>query len=70
MLGIEDLSKVTYGGSVELQPGDVPVFWACGVTAIEAISSSSKLPGASAAGAVVTVAAAAVIFSSVTSLNN
>lgn len=40
MLGIEDLSKVTYGGSVELQPGDVPVFWACGVTAIEAIISS------------------------------
>lgn len=40
LLGIEDLSRVTYGGSVELQPGDVPVFWACGVTAMEAIISS------------------------------
>uniref|UniRef100_A0A3P8S8T9 D-glutamate cyclase n=1 Tax=Amphiprion percula TaxID=161767 RepID=A0A3P8S8T9_AMPPE len=28
-----------YGEQVELQPGDVPVFWACGVTAIEAILS-------------------------------
>ncbi|KAM4540716.1 D-glutamate cyclase, mitochondrial isoform 2-T2 [Fundulus diaphanus] len=40
LLGIKDLSKPDYGDSVELQPGDVPVFWACGVTAIEAILSS------------------------------
>lgn len=41
-LGIQDLSKPDYGESVELQAGDVPVFWACGVTAIEAILSSSE----------------------------
>ncbi|XP_023137813.2 D-glutamate cyclase, mitochondrial isoform X2 [Amphiprion ocellaris] len=39
-LGIQDLSRPDYGEQVELQPGDVPVFWACGVTAIEAILSS------------------------------
>uniref|UniRef100_A0A3Q2YHD7 D-glutamate cyclase n=1 Tax=Hippocampus comes TaxID=109280 RepID=A0A3Q2YHD7_HIPCM len=39
-LGIQDLSRPDYGDQVELQPGDVPVFWACGVTAIEAIVSS------------------------------
>ncbi|XP_077419712.1 D-glutamate cyclase, mitochondrial isoform X2 [Vanacampus margaritifer] len=39
-LGIRDLSRPNYGDQVELQPGDVPVFWACGVTAIEAIVSS------------------------------
>lgn len=66
MLGIEDLSKVTYGGSVELQPGDVPVFWACGVTAIEAIISSSKILKTAEA---VAAATAAVIFPSVNSLN-
>uniref|UniRef100_A0A672I328 D-glutamate cyclase-like C-terminal domain-containing protein n=1 Tax=Salarias fasciatus TaxID=181472 RepID=A0A672I328_SALFA len=40
LLGIKDLSKPEYGDAVELQPGDVPAFWACGVTAIEAILSS------------------------------
>ncbi|XP_068573852.1 D-glutamate cyclase, mitochondrial isoform X2 [Cebidichthys violaceus] len=40
LLGIQDLSRPNYGGQVQLQPGDVPVFWACGVTAIEAIISS------------------------------
>uniref|UniRef100_A0A671TFS5 D-glutamate cyclase n=1 Tax=Sparus aurata TaxID=8175 RepID=A0A671TFS5_SPAAU len=40
LLGIPDLSRPDYGDGVELQPGDVPVFWACGVTAIEAILSS------------------------------
>ncbi|XP_041669301.1 D-glutamate cyclase, mitochondrial-like [Cheilinus undulatus] len=39
-LGIQDLSSPSYGDEVELQTGDVPVFWACGVTAIEAILSS------------------------------
>ncbi|XP_061552497.1 D-glutamate cyclase, mitochondrial isoform X2 [Phycodurus eques] len=39
-LGIQDLSRPDYGDQVELQSGDVPVFWACGVTAIEAIVSS------------------------------
>uniref|UniRef100_A0A1A7XQA6 Chromosome 14 open reading frame 159 n=1 Tax=Iconisemion striatum TaxID=60296 RepID=A0A1A7XQA6_9TELE len=40
LLGIRDLSKPDYGEPVELHPGDVPVFWACGVTAIEAIIHS------------------------------
>ncbi|XP_061599795.1 D-glutamate cyclase, mitochondrial [Cololabis saira] len=39
-LGITDLSKPSFGDAVELQPGDVTVFWACGVTAIEAIRCS------------------------------
>uniref|UniRef100_A0A3Q4BRV4 D-glutamate cyclase-like C-terminal domain-containing protein n=1 Tax=Mola mola TaxID=94237 RepID=A0A3Q4BRV4_MOLML len=39
-LGIRDLSRPDYGDIVKLQPGDIPVFWACGVTAIEAILSS------------------------------
>ncbi|KAM7376781.1 hypothetical protein PAMP_006488 [Pampus punctatissimus] len=40
LLGIQDLSRPDYGERVELQPGDVTVFWACGVTAIEAILNS------------------------------
>ncbi|XP_034531839.1 D-glutamate cyclase, mitochondrial [Notolabrus celidotus] len=40
LLGIPDISSPHYGDGVELQPGDVPVFWACGVTAIEAVLSS------------------------------
>jgi uncharacterized protein YcsI (UPF0317 family) len=31
-LGISDLSRPDYGDSVPVHPGDVPVFWACGVT--------------------------------------
>lgn len=42
LLGIHDLSTPDYGEPVQLLPGDVPVFWACGVTAIEAILCSSK----------------------------
>ncbi|PWA16344.1 hypothetical protein CCH79_00004339 [Gambusia affinis] len=40
LLGILDLTRPDYGDPVELQPGDVSVFWACGVTSIEAILSS------------------------------
>ncbi|KAK0149330.1 D-glutamate cyclase, mitochondrial [Merluccius polli] len=40
LLGIYDLSKPDYGCPVECHAGDVPVFWACGVTAIEAIRNS------------------------------
>ncbi|XP_054652250.1 D-glutamate cyclase, mitochondrial [Dunckerocampus dactyliophorus] len=39
-LGIQDLSRPDYGDRVELQPADIPVFWACGMTAVEAIMSS------------------------------
>ncbi|NXP02707.1 GLUCM protein, partial [Thinocorus orbignyianus] len=39
LLGIQDLSKPDYGDPVHLQPGDIPVFWACGVTGVEAVIS-------------------------------
>ncbi|MFC9977548.1 putative hydro-lyase [Spirillospora sp. NPDC127200] len=32
-LGIADLARPDFGDPVEFAPGDVPVFWACGVTA-------------------------------------
>jgi uncharacterized protein YcsI (UPF0317 family) len=31
-LGIADLAKPDWGDPVELRPGELPVFWACGVT--------------------------------------
>ncbi|REK11393.1 MAG: putative hydro-lyase [Planctomycetota bacterium] len=31
-LGITDLERPDYGDAVTLHPGEVPVFWACGVT--------------------------------------
>uniref|UniRef100_A0A8C1FZ94 D-glutamate cyclase, mitochondrial n=1 Tax=Cyprinus carpio TaxID=7962 RepID=A0A8C1FZ94_CYPCA len=39
LLGIQDLSQPDYGDPVKQCPGDVPVFWACGVTGIEAVKS-------------------------------
>jgi uncharacterized protein YcsI (UPF0317 family) len=36
-LGIMDLNKPDYGDAVSIRPGEVPVFWACGVTPMEAI---------------------------------
>ncbi|NXO73187.1 GLUCM protein, partial [Phainopepla nitens] len=37
LLGIQDLSKPDYGDPVHFHPGDIPVFWASGVTGVEAI---------------------------------
>jgi uncharacterized protein YcsI (UPF0317 family) len=31
-LGIRDLARPDFGDPVEVRPGEVPVFWACGVT--------------------------------------
>ncbi len=31
-IGIVDLSRPDYGDPIDIRPGDVPVFWACGVT--------------------------------------
>ncbi|MGB3178396.1 MAG: putative hydro-lyase [Albidovulum sp.] len=31
-LGIHDLSQPDWGDAVEIRPGEVPVYWACGVT--------------------------------------
>lgn len=36
-LGIADLTLPDYGDAVSIRPGEVPVFWACGVTPMEAI---------------------------------
>jgi len=32
LIGIKDLASPEFGDAVELRPGEVPVFWACGVT--------------------------------------
>lgn len=39
-LGIADLAAPDYGDPVEARPGDVPVFWACGVTPQAAVLAS------------------------------
>ncbi len=31
-IGIADLDKPDWGDAVEIRPGEIPVFWACGVT--------------------------------------
>ncbi len=36
-IGISDLHYPDYGDSVTIRPGEIPVFWACGVTPMEAI---------------------------------
>lgn len=41
-LGIADLDRVDFGDAVSRLPGDVPVFWACGVTAITAAVSAQR----------------------------
>jgi len=37
-IGIADLADPTYGDAVNVRPDEVPVFWACGVTPMEAIA--------------------------------
>lgn len=37
LIGIKDLGTPDYGDPVDLAPGDIPVFWACGVTPQSAI---------------------------------
>jgi uncharacterized protein YcsI (UPF0317 family) len=43
LIGIADLARPDYGDAVPLQPGDVPMYWACGVTPQEAIRAA-RLP--------------------------
>ncbi|MBV7486282.1 putative hydro-lyase [Bordetella sp. BOR01] len=31
-IGIADIDRPDYGDAVEIRPGEIPVFWACGVT--------------------------------------
>ena len=42
-IGIRDLGHPEWGDPAVLRPGDVPVFWACGVTP-QAVAVFSKLP--------------------------
>jgi uncharacterized protein YcsI (UPF0317 family) len=42
-LGITDLTRPDFGDPVVLEDGDVPVFWACGVTPQAAVMAS-KVP--------------------------
>jgi len=36
-IGIADVKRPDYGDAVSIRPGEIPVFWACGVTPMEAI---------------------------------
>jgi uncharacterized protein YcsI (UPF0317 family) len=36
-IGIHDLGRPDYGDAVPLHPAEIPVFWACGVTPLEAL---------------------------------
>ncbi|WP_374224997.1 putative hydro-lyase [Streptomyces sp. RK62] len=39
-LGIADLGRPDFGDPVDLEPGDIPMFWACGVTPQAAVMAS------------------------------
>jgi uncharacterized protein YcsI (UPF0317 family) len=39
-IGIKDLDKPDYGDAVAIKPGELPVFWACGVTPQAAIAAA------------------------------
>jgi uncharacterized protein YcsI (UPF0317 family) len=40
-IGITDLAKPDYGDPVQIKEGEVPIFWACGVTP-QAVALRSK----------------------------
>lgn len=42
-IGIRDLGKPDFGDAVTIRPGEVPVFWACGVTP-QAVAMQAKPP--------------------------
>jgi uncharacterized protein YcsI (UPF0317 family) len=42
-IGINDLSKPDWGEAVDIHPGEVPVYWACGVTP-QNVLLQAKLP--------------------------
>jgi len=42
-IGIKDLTEPDWGDAQEFRPGDVPVFWACGVTP-QAVALASRPP--------------------------
>lgn len=42
-IGIADIARTDFGDAVDFAPGDIPVFWACGVTTQTALESA-RLP--------------------------
>jgi len=42
-IGIRAIDRPDFGDAVEIRPGEVPVFWACGVTP-QAVLMASKPP--------------------------
>ncbi|MEU6643742.1 putative hydro-lyase [Saccharomonospora sp. NPDC046836] len=40
LLGLDDLASPDFGDPVEIRPGEIPVFWACGVTPQAAVMRS------------------------------
>jgi uncharacterized protein YcsI (UPF0317 family) len=42
-IGIRDIAKPDFGDAVEIRPGELPVFWACGVTP-QAVLMEAKPP--------------------------
>lgn len=40
LIGIRDLDRPDFGERAEVRPGEIPVFWACGVTPQQAIRSA------------------------------
>ena len=43
LIGIKDITRPDWGDAQPFAPGDVPVFWACGVTP-QAVALKSKPP--------------------------
>lgn len=39
-IGIADLARPDWGDALEIEPGEVPVFWACGVTPQNALAAA------------------------------
>jgi uncharacterized protein YcsI (UPF0317 family) len=42
-IGINDLNRPDFGEAVSIRPGEMPVFWACGVTP-QAVAMQAKPP--------------------------
>jgi uncharacterized protein YcsI (UPF0317 family) len=42
-IGVSDLGRPDYGEPVDIRPGEVPVFWACGVTP-QAVAAEARPP--------------------------
>jgi uncharacterized protein YcsI (UPF0317 family) len=42
-IGIDDIAMPDYGDAVPVEPDEIPVFWACGVTP-QAVIAAAKLP--------------------------